>query len=286
MRGIGTAAWVVLAGLAAAQEAWLLPELQAVTGREPEATIAEQGLPLPPTAAMVAELPPQQRARQAAALKEALLVLYSFSRSDGNRLSPDCFAAAAGAARSASAAPALTDLLQSAAERRLSGGQLHALQLALAQWCAAYGADSLALRLLVESLRLTPEEIRAAVGWLPLAEMAQVLPTSEPGARASEADLRLAEAAYAHLAQRLAAVDSHEQAEAAAWELLPTLQMLLTTGRSRAWMAREEAVSLLPEELLRSVEQVYAAFGAQRMRLQAVGCFDSLLLRLLLEMAS
>ncbi|MGN0837136.1 MAG: hypothetical protein ACI4OS_06800 [Akkermansia sp.] len=287
MRGIGTAAWVVPAGLVAASPELVLltPELQALLGGEPEVTMAEQGMPLPPTEAMVAELPPLQRAREAAALKEALLILYACSREDGNRLSPDCFAAAAGAARSASAAPALTDLLQRAAEQRLSGGQLHALQLALAQWCSAYGADPLALRLLVEALRLTPEELRAAVEWLPLADMAQSLPPQEVDPRALEADLRLMAASYGTMAQRLAAVDSREQADAAAQELLPALQQLLTTGRTRRWLARGDA-SAVPGELLCSVEQAYAAFGAQRVRLQSVGCFDSLLLRILLELVS
>lgn len=285
MRFIGTAAWVVPAGLAVASPELLLltPELQVVSGREPEATIAEQGIPLPPMASMVAELPPLQRAREAAALKEALLILYAYSREDGNRFSPDCFAAAAGAARSASAPPALTDLLQRAAEQRLSGGQLHALQLALAQWCSAYGVDPLALRLLVESLRLTPEELRTAVEWLPLADMAQALPPQEADPRAMEADLRLMAASYAALAQRLAAVDAREQADAAAQELLPALQLLLTTGRTRAWLA-QGAAPAVPGELLGAVEQGYAACGAQRVRLLEVGCFQSLLLRLLLEL--
>lgn len=247
----------------------LTPELCAALGQEPYISMAEAGLPLPPTMEQINALPATELARLQGAVKETLLLRWALIRQANNRTNKEVETASAGLARSAEAPEILAEIYQHFADGNLSRVQDHLWNDLLGVVLQAYRIDELAVRLLVTEADLTPEDVLELAPFLPLADAFNLLPLRPPTAAEMLADLRVMRRDYAALAALYAGVQDKESAENAAAAARPVVQRLLTTNRT-LYRLKDPQTQLTPElsEALKAANVSYAALNAQRTRLQ------------------
>lgn len=279
-RALTLAAWALLP--AAADMLPLTPELCVALGQEPYTSIAEEGLPLPPTMEQINALPATELARQQDAIKETLLLRWALIRQAGNRTNKEVETASAGLARSAEAPEIVAEIYQCFADGDLSRVQEHLWNDLLDEVLHAYRIDALAVRLLVTEADLTPEDAVDLAPFLPLTDAFNLVPLRPPTEAEMLADLRVMQREYAALTALYADVQDKESAEKAAAAARPVVQRLLTTNRT-LFRLKDPQTQLTPElsDALKAANASYAALNAQRTRLQETHFASSPLLRAL-----
>lgn len=267
---------------AAADMLPLTPEQCAALGQEPYLSLAEAGLPLPPTMEQMRAMPAAEFARQQAALKETLLLRWALIRQAGNRSHADVETASAGMARETEAPELVADIYQHLADGNLTRPQEHAWNNLLELVLHAYRTDELAVRLLVTEADVTPDAVVELAAFLPLADAFNMVPLRPPSAAEVLADFRLMQRDYAELARLYAAVQDKESAEQTAVAARPVVQRLLTTART-LFLLKDPQTLLTPEQsdALKAANESYALLNGQRTRLQELNFGGSLRLRAL-----
>lgn len=214
--------WVTALPLAA----WVLPtqnEWAAVQGEETLLTIAECGIPLPPTQAE-ARADVRYGCRQAG-LKRALVYLTSRAKSERNRVSPEIRRTTAVLARSSGAPELFCRYQEMLASGTLSRRQTYAVEMALEYLVAeVYGVDNLQLRLVSEALNLPPAEHLLYMLQMPLAGVYDLMPKNPPPREWILSDIQTMTRVMVEAAEILSQVRDRAGADAASvalQELLP-----------------------------------------------------------------
>lgn len=257
---------------AAADMLPLTAEQCVAVGQEPYISIAEAGLPLPPTPEQMRAMPAAEFLRQQRALKETLVMRWAFIREAKFRADRQVEAKSAGHARMTEAPALLTDIYQRFADGNLSRSQTHDWETLLELLMHAYKTDELAVRLFVTEADLTPADAEALASFLPLEDAFNMLPLRPPTHAEMLSDLRCMRREYARLADIYAGVKDKETADAAAETALPSVRSLLTTARTLAQL-RQPDHNLSPAQatVLKDANAAYARLNAQRSRLQQAG---------------
>ncbi len=236
------AAFVALACLPAAPAWQLVPQAAEAPSWElalwdvaPYAEIAAAGLPLPPTPAEVAALPPAVRLRHQAALKAALLHRATRALGERHRITRENRLATAALACTLGAPAAFVQLLD-ARQSADSARTRQLAELAEDELCTAYGVDSREIRFFVEGSCLSAAELHELRSWLPLPALFNLLPAEGSGKGLSAARLRADYVEELSLRRELAAlaapIRDRATADAAAEAMLPLLLRHTTTRPS------------------------------------------------------
>lgn len=257
---------------AAADMLPLTAEQCAAVGEEPYVSIAEAGLPLPPTPEQIRALPFHVFRHQQNAVKETLLMRWALIREARYRADGKVDAQSAGHARMTEAPELLAEIYQSCADGNLTRAQEHEIASVLELLLNGYRTDELAVRLLVHEAELTPEDVSSLAAFLPLDDAFNLLPLRPPTHAEMLSDLRCMRREYARLAEIYAAVQDKESADAAAVAALPVVRCLLTTART-AYCLRQPEHNLSPAQatVLKDANAAYARLMEQRTRLQQLG---------------
>lgn len=266
--------WVTALPLAA----WVLPtqnEWAAVQGEEALLTIAECGIPLPPTQAE-ARADVRYGCRQAG-LKRALVYLTSRAKAERNRVSPEIRKTTAALARSCGAPELFSQYLELQAAGTLSRRQLYALEQALDYLVReVYGIDKLQLRVLSENLNLAPAEHMLYMLHIPTAGMYDLVPDEPPAQGMLLSDIQT----MTHVALRadniLRQVRDRSGADAASLALLELLPLWGTTQPSQHHKEAFMGKLTVAEQLaVKMYETVKARLIQTRQELSRKNWYDS-----------
>jgi len=204
----------------------------------PQPVPQEEPVPVLPTAEEIAALAPELRVAQASALKTVLLSQMLRMLRDERRLTPENLQQSADAARVAGAPLFWQQSMRALARGTLTPRERRELEKSLERFYELYGVDVLALRLFVETSRLSVDEIAELLPTLPMEPLFNFPAPEPPTARDLAAQAEVLKEVFSALRTHLASVHDKDSADAAADALIPFLSRYDRTQKLR--LARPE----------------------------------------------
>lgn len=229
--------------------------------------------PTPP-AEQVQQLPEAERLAAREAVKKVMLYRTLKLKEDASRLTAKNMADSVERAVELKAPEAFIRLLRREASESMSGRERYELRLALSKLVAAYGVDTLQMRLFMEGLPYPPREIGEALEWLPLENVFNLVPQGDLPIDTLEFQLVELADTYRRMADIYKDVSNTEQAEAAADQLLELLPGYDATSPARLQVLEkqnERLEALYQRLVMPMAEQMLR----QRFKLREAGYFDS-----------
>lgn len=217
---------------------------------------------------------PSVSAADKASVKKVLVLRHLRMRDDAARLTRENSEAALALAQQLQAPAELVRLLQAEVDDSLQGRSLYEHRTAFNEFVGSCGVDELQIRLYMESLPYTTEELSRLLEWLPQEHLFNLVPPGEPEAAAIRQQLAEMAQIYKEAGEAYADITNREQADAAAEKLLPLLARYDATLQARLIMLRAPS----PEQkriLHFLVEPVYKAYVQQRLRLMETDYYGS-----------
>lgn len=229
----------VLCSLAAslplgAWEALTQNEMAALLGEEPQATVLEAGLPLPPTADEVRQSRRYRFDQERRAMKQVLVYRTCLAKSERGRITPENNQACAAMGQRLGAPAIFCDYLKLLGSNTLSRRQQYAANQAfrclLQDTC---GIDTLQMRLISESLQLPTPQHMLFMQQLPTGGMFDMVPTQPPPRERVLPDIQLMTTLLRQADEILRTVHDATTADAAAHALKLLLPLWKTTQQIR-----------------------------------------------------
>lgn len=278
--------------LAAAMRGWVQPgqREKADTPVLPTEPVEEQreaslsavqeepvSVPELPAAEEVAALAPEVRVAQASALKTVLLSQMLRMLRDEHRLTPENLRQSADAARVAGAPLYWQQAMLALAGGVLSPRERRELEKSLETFYGLYGVDVLALRLFVETSRLSADEIAEVLPSLPLEPLFNLPAHEAASARNLAAQAEALKEVFSALQTGLSSAHDKDSAEAAADSLIPFLTLYDRTQKLRLAHPEEQVEAFAAYRDF--FPPAAKAIREQRTRLFNAGYFSSPRLR-------
>lgn len=217
--------------------AWEAPaqnEMAALLGEEPQATVLEAGLPLPPTADEARQRRGYRFDLERKAMKQVLVYRTSLAKSERGRITPENNLACAAMAQRLGAPAIFCDYLKLLGSNTLSRRQQYAANQAfrylLQDTC---GIDTLQMRLISESLQLPTPQHMLFMQQLPTGGMFDMVPTQPPPRERVLPDIQLMTTLLRQADEILRTVHDAATADAAAHALKALLPLWETTLQTR-----------------------------------------------------
>ena len=246
----------VLCAVAAASlplGAWEAPtqnELAALLGGEPQATMLEAGLPLPPTAEEARQSRGYRFDLERKAMKQVMVYRTGLAKAERGRITPENNLACAAKAQRLGAPAIFCEYLKLLGSNTLSRRQQYAANQAfrylLQDTC---GIDALQMRLISESLQLPTPQHMLFMQQLPAGGMFDAVPRLLPPRERVLADIQLMTSLLRQADEILCSVHNPATADAAAHRLNELLPLWETTLQTRHH-AEAVAEHLTPAERL------------------------------------
>ena len=249
--------WIIGAGMLmlapAAEEAWL-PQI--------------------PTQETISQLPEKERVDGATAIKRVMLRRTIRLREEHRRQTRENAAECAVLAKLIGAPQIFVQLMEIEAAEQLGGRDLYDYQQALNKLLSAYGIDALQMRLFVEDLHFTTEELRHVADELPMEDVFNLVPPQELSAKDLEAQLQILDTFYTEQEKLYSEVTNREQADAVVAALIPLMHSFNATAPLRLHLAKyKNAQTMMLYE--RIVLPVWRKLSAHRMRLIEANYYGS-----------
>lgn len=217
--------------------AWEAPtqnEMAALLGEEPQATVLEAGLSLPPTADEARQSRGYRFGLDRKVMKQVLVYRTSLAKSERGRISPENNQACAAMAQRLGAPAIFCEYLHLLGSNTLSRRQQYAANLAFRSLLQeAYGIDTLQMRLISESLQLPPPQHMLFMQLLPTGGMFDMVPTQPPPRERLLSDIQLMTTLLRQADEILHTVHDVATADAAAHALKLLLPLWETTQQIR-----------------------------------------------------
>lgn len=280
---VSVASLLLSAGLYSVQGAEPQPSmppalLEAIEGREPYHSLVEHGLPLISTSEEVAALPQQLRQSQASAMKRVLLEQMLRARKDGFRISSENFSLSALQAHQLGAPGAFVIYHRLEAEGQLTPRERYAINSALQRLYEDYLVNVQDMRLFIECVQLSSEELLGMLEWLPLDGLFNLVRMSELTSARLEHECRELIDLASEISEIYASIDSPETAAAAVELLLPLLGRYQATAGLR-YFASPHQVQLLARHYGLVLRNLGEQLSALRTRVREANYYDNLNLR-------
>lgn len=264
--------------------AWeLTPQnMQAAVQGDPLAeTIADAGLPLPPTRLEAQVAAGLRYGLERSAIKRCLVYRTSLAKSARNRISPEINRSTAAMAKHLGAPALFGQYLELMADDTLSRRQQYALNQAFNYLVReTYSIDALLIRVVSESLQLPPAEHVAWLLQLPVAHMFDQTPPALPPRERLLADVQTMTSVLRSCDTILRSVHDRATADAAALRLQELLPLWNTTLALRAH-SKQAKLSFTPAEnfAVQLLDTTTSAVYQTRQRLHENDWFGSTRLR-------
>lgn len=233
--------------------AWEAPsqnEMAALLGEEPQATVLESGLPLPPAGSEVRQGRGFRFDLERRAMKQVLVYRTSLARAERGRITPENNKACAAMAQRLAAPAIFSEYLRLLGSDTLSRRQQYAVNQALRYLLQeVYGIDTLQMRLISESLQLPAPQHMLFMLQLPAGGMFDMVSTQLPPRERVLPDIQLMTTVLRQADEILRTVYNAATADAAARRLQSLLPLWDTTQQTR-YHAAALSEQLTPAERL------------------------------------
>lgn len=236
-------------------------ELAALMGQEPQATVLENALPLPPSRDEARKRGGYRYDLERKVMKQVLVYRTSLAKSERGRITPENNLASAGMARRMGAPEIFSRYLELMSSSTLSRRQQYALNQALRLLLQdTYGVDTLQMRLISESVQKPAPQHMLFMLQLPAGGMFDMVPLQLPPRERILSDIQLMTSVLRQENEILSRVRDPRSADAAAIQLQALLPLWETTMQSR-FHAAQVAEMLGPAE--RMATQLLNAVSAR-----------------------
>lgn len=269
--------------------AWEAPtrnEQAAVMGQEPQLTVLESGLPLPPTQAEAREMGGYRYDVERAAMKHVLLYRTCQAKADRGRITPENNAASVRLARRLGAPELFARYLDMLGDNTMSRRQQYAVNQALRYLLQeTYAIDTLQMRVVSESVELPAAQHMLFMLQLPYGSMFDLVPTQLPPKSRILSDIMLMTSVMRQEDAVLSSVCNTRSADAAAAALQALIPLWETTLQTRHH-AQSLSALLTPAERMsvRLLESTAAHLLQTRQELHKKDWFGSVRLRIVDEL--
>lgn len=231
--------------------AWEAPtqnELAALLGEEPQASVLESGVPLPPTVDEARKSRGYRFDLERKAMKQVLVYRTSLAKAERGRITPENNMACAAMSQRLGAPAIFCEYLKLLGSNTLSRRQQYAVNQALRSLLLdACGIDTLQMRLISESLQLPTPQHMLFMMQLPAGGMFDMVPVQQLPRGRVLADIQLMTTLLRRADEILRTVHNTATAEAAAHSLKALLPLWETTQQIR-YRAGEVADLFTPAE--------------------------------------
>lgn len=231
-----------------------------------------------PTAGEIAQLPPATFNAHNRAIKHVLLTQILRAKEENRRITPDNLAACAQLARQLEAPASFSQLLLLEANDQLTARERHDIQSKLTELYKAYRIDETSLRYYVEGSHLPADALKDAFTWLPIESLFNRLPLQKPSFTQMESDYIELGRIAGERSRIYSQIRNTEQADAAAFALVPLLARHEATLATRL-MAEETDQKNLKSRYGLITKTIMQQLKPERERLQRENYYDSIRLR-------